>query len=86
MRATPGKACVPQLKAGAYLILILSLFFFLNIYILLKYSWLTMFQGHSKVIQLSINTYIIFEIIFYYRLLQDTDYSSLRYKITNSLK
>ena len=45
-----------------------------------------MFQGHSKVIQLSINTYIIFEIIFYYRLLQDTDYSSLRYKITNSLK
>ena len=34
----------------------------------LKYSWLTMFQVHSKVIQLYIYTYIIFEIIFHYRL------------------
>ena len=43
--------------------------FFLNIYILLTYSWLAVFQGHSKVIQLYIYTYIIFEIIFHYRLL-----------------
>ena len=47
-----------------------------------------MFQGHSKVIQLPINTYFIFEIIFHNRLLQDIDYGSLCYnsKITNSLK
>ena len=55
-------------------------FFFLNICILLKYSWLIMFQVHSKVIQLYIYTYIIFEIIFHHRLLlQDIDYSSLCY-------
>ena len=53
-----------------------NLFFPLNIYILLKYSWLTMFQVHSKVIQLYIYTYIIFKIIFHYRLLWDIDYSS----------
>ena len=46
-----------------------------NIYILLKYSWLTMFQVHSKVIQLYKYTYIIFEIIFHHRLLQDIDSS-----------
>ena len=45
-----------------------------NIYILLKYSWLTMFQVHSKVIQLYKYTYIIFEIIFLHRLLEDIDY------------
>ena len=50
---------------------------FLNIYILLKYSWLTMFQVYSKVIQLYMYTYIIFQIIFCYRLLQNIDYSSL---------
>ena len=38
-----------------------------------------MFQVHSKVIQLHIQTYIIFQIIFHYRLLQDIDYSSLCY-------
>ena len=38
-----------------------------------------MFQMHSKVIQLYIYPYIIFEIIFHYRLLQDKDYSSLCY-------
>ena len=32
-----------------------------------------MFQVQSKVIQLYIYTYIIFQIIFHYRLLQDTD-------------
>ena len=49
------------------------------IYTLLKYSRLTMFRGHSKVIQLHRYTYIIFEVIFYHRLLQDIDYSSLCY-------
>ena len=32
-----------------------------------------MFQVHSKVIQLYIYTHIIFEIIFHYWLLQDTN-------------
>jgi len=36
-----------------------------------------MFQVHNKVIQLYIYTYIIFDIIWHYRLLQDNDYSSL---------
>ena len=46
------------------------LFSFLNIYILLAHSWLTMFQvKHSKVIQLYIYIYNIFEIIFHDRLL-----------------
>ena len=35
-------------------------FFFLNIYILLKYSWLIMFHVHSKVIQL----YIAFKCVY----------------------
>ena len=34
-----------------------------------------MFQVYSKVIQLLIYTYIIFQIIFHCRLLQDTDYT-----------
>ena len=47
-----------------------------NIYFLLKYNWLTVFQVHSKVIQLYIYiVYIIFQIIFHYRLLQNIDYS-----------
>ena len=33
-----------------------------------------MFPLHSKVVQLCIYTYIIFQIIFHYRLLQDIDY------------
>ena len=44
-------------------------FFFLKVYILLMYSSFTMFQVHSKVIQLYKFTYIIFEIIFHYKLL-----------------
>ena len=43
----------------------------------MKYSWLTMFQVHIQVIQLLIYTYIIFQIIFHYRLLHDIVYSSL---------
>ena len=39
-----------------------------------------MFQVHSKVI-LYIYTYIIFQIIFHYRLVQDIDYSSLGYTV-----
>ena len=41
--------------------------FFSNIYFI-EVSWLTMFQVHSKVIQLYIYIYS-FEIIFHYRLL-----------------
>ena len=36
-----------------------------------------MFQVHSKVIQLYKYPYIIFQIIFHYRLLEDIDYRSL---------
>ena len=46
-----------------------TLVFSLNTYILLKYSWRTAFQVHSNVIQLYLYTYIIFEIVFHYRLL-----------------
>ena len=42
----------------------LSLKRFLSIHILLKYSWLTMVQVHSKVVQLHVHTYIIFQIVF----------------------
>ena len=40
-----------------------------------------MFQVHSKVIHSSVYTYVIFEIIFNYRLLEDIDYSSLCYTV-----
>ena len=40
-----------------------------------------MFQVHSKVIQLYVWTYVIFQIIFHYRWLQDSDYSSLCYTV-----
>jgi len=50
-------------------------------YILLKYSWLTVLQVHSKVIQLYIYVCIIFDIIFRYRLLKDIDYSFLCYTV-----
>ena len=49
-----------------------GLIFFLSICILLKYSWLTMFLVHSRVIQLYTYTYIIFQIIStigYYQIL-----------------
>ena len=36
-----------------------------------------MFKGHSKMIRLYKHTYIIFQTIFYYRLLQDIDYRTL---------
>ena len=54
---------------------------FLNIFILLKYSWLAVVQVHSKVIQLYMYTYIIFQIILHYRLLQDIDYISLCFTV-----
>ena len=44
-------------------------------------SWLIVFWVHSKVIQLYKYTYIIFEIIFYHRLLEDIDYSSICYTV-----
>ena len=56
-----------------------SFLFFLNI--LLKYGWLTTFQVHSRMIQLYMYMYIIFEVTFHYRLLQDIDYSSLGYTV-----
>ena len=36
---------------------------------------------HNKVVQLYKYTYVIFEIIFQHRLLQDIDYSSLCYTV-----
>ena len=50
-------------------------------FILLKYSWLTVLQVHSEVIQLYKYTYIIFEIIFHYKLFQDIDSNSLCYTV-----
>ena len=55
-----------------------SLSLSLSLYI---YSWLTIFQAHSKVVQLYMYTYIIFHVIFHYRLLQDIDYGSLCYRV-----
>ena len=40
-----------------------------------------MFQVHSNVIQLYRNMYIIFQILFRYRLLKGTDYSFLSYMV-----
>ena len=37
--------------------------FFLNMYILLKYSWLTMFQVRSRVIKLYIYSYTVFRLL-----------------------
>ena len=45
-----------------------------------------MFQEHNKVIQLYKCTYIIFEIIFHYRLLQHIDYSSLCYTCVSCIE
>ena len=45
--------------------------------------WLTLFQVHSKVVQLYKYAYIIFETIFHHKLLQDTDYSSLWFEVTD---
>ena len=41
------------------------------------FTKLYQFQVYSKVIQLYINIYILFQIRFHYRLLQDIEYSSL---------
>ena len=40
-----------------------------------------MFQVYSKVIQLYIYTYILFQILFHHRLLQDIEYSSLSHTV-----
>ena len=65
----------------------LSLFFLIFSF-LLKYSWFTIFQVYSKVIQFFIYTYIYHLYIYiynwisdssHYRLLQDIKYSSLCY-------
>ena len=52
----------------------------LKVLFLLKYSWFTMFQVYSKVIQLYIYNkylYVPFQILFHYKLLQDIEYGSL---------
>ena len=64
-----------------YLFFYIYIFFFFIFYFLLKCSWLTVFQVHSKVIQLYKYTYIIFEIIFHHRALHDIDYGSLCYAV-----
>lgn len=54
------------------------LLFSLNIYILLKYSWLSVFHVNSKVIWLySIDIHCFFRLCIHYRLLQHVDYASL---------
>ena len=52
-------------------------FFFFNTYILLKYSWLTMFQGHLTVIQLYKYTLFLklFSIRGYYKILTIVPYA-----------
>ena len=40
-----------------------------------------MFQVHCKLIQLHKYIYIVFEIIFHHKILQDIDYSSLCYTV-----
>ena len=55
-----------------------TLVFSLNTYILLKYNRLTMLQIHSKLIQLCMYTYIVFEIILhlgYYNILTIASYA-----------
>ena len=57
----------------------------------MKYNWFTMFQVYRKVIQIYIYIhiyvykcvylYILFQSLFHYRLLQDTEYSSLCYTV-----
>ena len=39
--------------------------FFFFIYILLKYIWHSMFQVHSKLTQLYVYTYVIFQVFFF---------------------
>lgn len=47
----------------------LYIFLYIYIYIVLKYSWLVMFQVHSKVIQTHILLLKLFSFIGYYRIL-----------------
>ena len=44
-----------------------------------------MLQARSKMIQLYTYTFITFEVIFHYRLLEDSDYSYLRYTVTKQV-
>ena len=44
-----------------------------------------MFQVYSKVIQLYIYVYILFQILFHYKLLQVMEYSSLYYTVGSCL-
>ena len=59
------------------------------LFLFLKHSWFTVFEVYSKVIVLYmyihiymyVYLYILFQLLFYYRLLQDTEYSSLCYTV-----
>ena len=65
--------------------LFLSSFIYLFVFLIYIFYW-SLFQVHSKAIQLYIHTYIIFQIIFHYRLLQDIDYSSLVFSLSSQHK
>ena len=62
-------------------------YYFLIFIFLLTYSWCTMFQVYSSdsvtytYTYICINTCILFQIIFHYKLLQDIEYSSLCYTV-----
>ena len=65
------------------LFLLSFLFLMMLPFLKLKYSWFTMFQLYSKVIQLYSYKYIciLFQILFHYRFLQNNEYSSLCYTV-----
>ena len=66
-----------RLKRLSSMYIYIYFFFFF----LLRCSWLTVLQVHSKVIQLYKYMCIIFEIIFHHRVLHDIDYGSLWYAL-----
>ena len=77
---TESLCCTPETLP--FIILIGVLFWTTTtIYILLKYSWLTMFQVPNKEIRFYKYTYLLFEIIFHHRLLQEIDYSPQCYTV-----
>ena len=47
----------------------------------MEYSWFTVFQVYSEVIQLNIYIYILFQMLFHYRLSQDIEYCSVLYSM-----
>ena len=76
-----GLNCLGRDEEELHIIFFLYIYIYIYIYIFFFFFWrivdLTVFQVHSKVIQLHRYTYIILEIIFHYSLLQDSNCSSL---------